>query len=95
MRSEKSGQNLTDGQRRRIQKLEQLWSVVVQSVEAERRARSADVSCVASGADGRSLRTKLNEGAGAEEEEQRRLYNPELCNTGIFRRTSSKAVPSR
>ncbi|EPT28441.1 WW domain binding protein 11 [Toxoplasma gondii TgCatPRC2] len=110
---------LRDGQRRRKQKLQQLWDIAVQSVEAERRARKAELQ----------MEEPFGEEAAAEKEgdehplspgeqrsltssdvprdprrravrpqerfddefilkldqEQRRYYNPALCNAGIFR----------
>lgn len=93
--SAKTGQPMTDGRSRRLQKLQQLWAQVVSSVEAERRVRTADVSSIAA-ADSRSsnastaypkcLQQRLSHGERAPEEDERRYYCPELCNTGIFRR---------
>ncbi|KAL8440461.1 hypothetical protein Efla_005603 [Eimeria flavescens] len=43
----KSGQALSEGRMRRLQKLQQLWAQVVSAVEAERRVLTADVSSIA------------------------------------------------
>ncbi|CDI74110.1 hypothetical protein, conserved [Eimeria praecox] len=89
----RSGQPMTEGRTRRLQKLQQLWAQVVSSVEAERRVRTADVSSVASvdprssssTSNARCLQQRLSHGERIPDEEERRYYCPELCNTGIFR----------
>ncbi|KAL8271368.1 hypothetical protein Esti_004702 [Eimeria stiedai] len=98
----KSGQPLTDGRMRRLQKLQQLWAQVVSSVEAERRVLTADVSSIAA-TDTRAgpsssiftkcLQQRLSHGERIPEEEERRYYCPELCNTGIFRHPDGSIRP--
>ena len=87
---------MTDGRSRRLQKLQQLWAQVVSAVEAERRVRTADVSSIAA-TESRSsyigpskcLQQRLSHGERIPDDEERRYYCAELCNTGIFRRGSS------
>ncbi|OEH75077.1 hypothetical protein cyc_07593 [Cyclospora cayetanensis] len=99
----KAGQPMSDGRTRRLQKLQQLWAQVVSSVEAERRVQTADVSSIASG-DTRSsssttlpyakcLQQRLSHGERIPDEEERRYYCPELCNTGIFRHPDGSIRP--
>ncbi|KAL8441673.1 hypothetical protein Emag_006965 [Eimeria magna] len=90
----KSGQPLTDGRTRRLQKLQQLWAQVVSSVEAERRVLTADVSSIAA-SDTRAgpsssiytkcLQQRLSHGERIPEEEERRYYCPELYPDGSIR----------
>ncbi|CDJ58430.1 hypothetical protein, conserved, partial [Eimeria maxima] len=99
----RSGQPMTEGRTRRLQKLQQLWAQVVSSVEAERRVRTADVSSVASVdprssssstlPNGRCLQQRLSHGERIPEDEERRYYCPELCNTGIFRHPDGSIRP--
>ena len=100
----RSGQTMTEGRTRRLQKLQQLWAQVVSSVEAERRVRTADVSSVASvdprssssssTVNARCLQQRLSNGERVPDEDERRYYCPELCNTGIFRRRPPASFPS-
>ncbi|CDJ32685.1 uncharacterized protein EMH_0013320 [Eimeria mitis] len=97
----RSGEQMTEGRTRRLQKLQQLWAQVVSSVEAERRVRTADVSSVASFdprsssgvSSARSLQQRLSHGERIPDEEERRYYCPELCNTGIFRHPDGSIRP--
>ncbi|CDJ38357.1 hypothetical protein, conserved [Eimeria tenella] len=94
---------MTEGRTRRLQKLQQLWAQVVSQVEAERRVRTADVSSVASvdprssssstGPNARCLQQRLSHGERIPDEEERRYYCPELCNTGIFRHPDGSIRP--
>ncbi|CDI76198.1 hypothetical protein, conserved [Eimeria acervulina] len=98
-----SGQTMTEGRTRRLQKLQQLWAQVVSSVEAERRVRTADVSSVASvdprssssssTVNARCLQQRLSNGERVPDEDERRYYCPELCNTGIFRHPDGSVRP--
>ncbi|CBZ53825.1 hypothetical protein NCLIV_036060 [Neospora caninum Liverpool] len=110
---------LRDSQKKRKQKLQQLWDIAVQSVEAERRARKAELQMEEPFGEeaeqekeeeekplsSREQRNLINIGAHRDprrrgvpveqrfddefilklDQEQRRYYNPALCNAGIFR----------